>query len=326
MEGSLADNEIGGGKDRRKSSRLSRNNSIVFNAIPMSHFVESEDDSSADVSIALAGLDDTGRSIDRKSEPLRSNSIIDSPIQQRDLSEGIQSAKPPGTVFSAIRRFATHVSSLGFGNSASEEISPANVRRSSSAQLRHRVHLNRTNTRRSSLFSARTASASVVSIGEQPTEKYCLSDGKIKALRYVINHPVWTWTAGFFVFVMLFGAPIQDLFLPVSADLAVDVVFTFAFITLLVDILIRCIVDKAYFAWDRVGTSLTPQKTCKWCNPHAGSFMFWCDMVGTLTFMYDLSYINTLRTEPMVADLTLENGFPVRKLVVISKYILFRCF
>ncbi len=317
MEDSLADNEIDGGGDkaRRKSSR----NSIVFKAIPeISRYVESsEDDSSADVSLALAGLDDDA---ERKPEPRRSIHTSVAPSgHRRDLSEGTQSTIPP-TVISAVKRFAKQLSSLGF-HSTSEEISPSNinnVRVSSSAHLRdgHRLNSSRTNdaNRRSSGLSARTISSVVSDGGSPPTEKYCLSDGKINALRYLINHPVWTFSAGFFVFVMLFGAPVQDLFLPASADVAVDVVFTFAFITLLVDILIRCIVDKAYFAWDRVGTFLTPQKTCKWFNTHAGSFMFWCDIIGTLTFIYDLSYINTLRTRPMTVDLILEDGFPVRKL------------
>lgn len=317
MEGTLADNEIGGGSGaRRKSSR----NSIVFKAVPeICNFVESsgDDDSSADgVSLTLAGLDDD---TDRKPDPPRRHSDVASPIQRRIFSEGTsQSMIKPPTVFSAVKRFATHMSSLGF-NSTSEELSPSNinvVKRTS--QMQDKLDSNRTTNarRRTSGFSSRTISASVVSVGEPPTEKYCLSDGKIKALRRLINHPVWTFSASFFIFVMLFGAPMQDLFLPASADVAVDVVFTLAFLTLSVDILIRCIVDRAYFAWDRVGTSLTPQKTCKWCNTHAGSFMFWCDIVGTLTFIYDLSYINTLKTRPLRADVVLEDGSPVRETFV----------
>mmetsp|Transcript_29728 Transcript_29728/g.59764 ORF Transcript_29728/g.59764 Transcript_29728/m.59764 type:complete len:1176 (-) Transcript_29728:21-3548(-) len=310
MEGSLADSEFGGGGGRSSivKRKSSRSNSIVFKTVPeISHFIESsEDDSSADGSLALDELDETHRT-PQPIIPSRSSSSIASPSQRRNVSDTQKT-----TVFSAVSRFAKHMSSLGF-QSTSEEVSPNSNRRMSSASVRMRDRTIVANTnRRSSGLSARTTSASVVSRGEQPTETYCLSDGKINALRSLINHPVWTWTTGFFVVVMLFGAPIQDLFLPASADVTVDVVFTLAFITLLVDILIRCIVDKAYFAWDRVGTSLTPQANCKWFNMHAGSFMFWCDIVGTLTFIYDLSYINVLRAIPMSIGLEVKDGISIR--------------
>ena len=316
MEGSLADSEFGGGGGRSSivKRKSSRSNSIVFKTVPeISHFIESsEDDSSADGSLALDELDETHRT-PQPIIPSRSSSSIASPSQRRNVSDTQKT-----TVFSAVSRFAKHMSSLGF-QSTSEEVSPNSNRRMSSASVRMRDRTIVTNTnRRSSGLSARTASASVVSRGEQPTETYCLSDGKINALRSLINHRVWTWTTGFFVVVMLFGAPIQDLFLPASADVTVDVVFTLAFITLLVDILIRCIVDKAYFAWDRVGTSLTPQANCKWFNMHAASFMFWCDIVGTLTFIYDLSYINVMMAIPMSIGLEVKDGISVRQLRVLQ--------
>lgn len=269
MEGSSAANEVGAGvgsnEPKRKSSR---SNSIIFKAVPEnSLFESSEDDSSAD-SLQLDELDGTQR---KNQQPTRRRSDAASPSQQRDLPDGTQKQ---ATVFSAVKRFATQVSSLGF-QSTSGENSPHSNRRSSTTpvNMRDKSDSSRINTvRRSSIFSARTASASVVSPGEQqPSETYCLPDGKINALRYSINHAVWRYTTGFFVFIMLFGAPIQDLFLPASADVAVDVIFTLAFVTLMVDILIRCIVDKAYFAWDRVGTSLTPRKTCKRFNTHCGT-------------------------------------------------------
>ncbi len=39
--------------------------------------------------------------------------------------------------------------------------------------------------------------------------------------------------------------------------------------------------------------------------------MFWCDIVGTLTFIYDLSYVNVLRRQPLFVDLEVVKGFPV---------------
>ncbi len=294
MEGSSTAEFGGGGSGQRKAKRKSsRSNSIIFKTVPEnSRFIESsEDDSSADGS-PLDELDDTERT---PPQPVHSLSGVATPSRQQGLSEG--GTPKQATVFSAVKRFAARMSSIGFQSTSGEETSPnSNHRRMSS--YGGNPHVN-ASYRRSSGLSARTTSASVMSQEQQPTETYCLSGGKINALRSVINHPAWSYTSGFFVFVMLFGAPIQDLILPRSADIAVDVILTLAFITLLVDILILCIVDKAYFAWDRVGTSLTPRKTFKWCNIHAGSFMFWCDCVGTLTFIYDLSYINTIRASPL---------------------------
>ena len=39
--------------------------------------------------------------------------------------------------------------------------------------------------------------------------------------------------------------------------------------------------------------------------------MFWCDMLGTLTFIYDLSYINSFRAAPDFVGLEVKEGFPV---------------
>ncbi|KAK1735995.1 hypothetical protein QTG54_013131 [Skeletonema marinoi] len=47
------------------------------------------------------------------------------------------------------------------------------------------------------------------------------------------------------------------------------------------------------------------------------SFMFWCDIVGTLTFIYDLSYINVLRAIPMSIGLEVKDGISI--LVVIGR-------
>lgn len=305
MEGAAAEFGGGGGGQRIARRKSSRSNSIIFKTVPEnSRFIESsEDDSSADGSLALDGLDETEHTAPR--QPVRSLSGVATP-SQRQQSQG---AQKQATVFSAVKRFATHMSSLGFQSTSGEETSPKfNSRMSYYGGNYPNSASNTATYRRTSGLSARTTSASVMSQEQQPTERYCLSDGKINALRSVINHPVWSYTSGFFVFVMLFGAPIQDLVFPKSADVAFDVIFTLAFVMLLLDILILCIVDKAYFAWNRAGTTLTPQKSCRWCNIHAGSFMFWCDVVGTLTFIYDLSYINILRANPLVIGLSVNDA------------------
>ncbi|KAK1735996.1 hypothetical protein QTG54_013132 [Skeletonema marinoi] len=121
MEGSLADSEFGGGGGRSSivKRKSSRSNSIVFKTVPeISHFIESsEDDSSADGSLALDELDETHRT-PQPIIPSRSSSSIASPSQRRNVSDTQKT-----TVFSAVSRFAKHMSSLGF-QSTSEEVSP----------------------------------------------------------------------------------------------------------------------------------------------------------------------------------------------------------
>ena len=314
MEDSQDNKDLGGAGSQSVRRKSSRSNSIVFKAVPEnSRYIDesSEDDSSAEASsLALDGMYEA--QAQQTPQTRRTSTVAFS--NQRQSTAGTQKQ---GAVFSAVKRFATQMSSLGF-YSTSEEPSPTSNMGTSSASghyFRERVSSTRTIPhRRSSGFSAPTSASMLSSIGEQHgAEKYCLSDRKINALRSLIEHSVWTYITNFFVFVMLFGAPIQDLFLPVSADVTIDVIFTLAFAMLLVDVMLRCIVDKAYFAWNRIGTSLTPQNSCKWFNIHAGSFMFWCDIVGTLTFVYDLSYINQIKAESMIFGLEVRNGFQVRK-------------
>ncbi len=333
----------GGGIAKRKSSRtnsISRSNSIVFKSIPeIASYESSDDDDSSAHSLTLAGLDPAsshgnfsvtssggdGGGEGRQyalPEPRRSvayNNNNTSTTQGRNFSEGTSTqstrTRPP-SMFSAVKRFAKHVSSLGLASTSegpNNHTSTASNAAASSSPPRRRSSGNRTHqNKRSSRLSARTASASVMSNVDTTPEKYCLSDQKINALRYIIAHPVWTWTTGFFVFLMLFGAALQDLFLPVSTDVVVDVIFVIAFATLMLDIIIRCIVDKAYFAWDRVGIALTPRNKCKWLNTHAASFMFWCDLVGTLAFLYDIPCINPRKRQPLMANLTMNDGVSVR--------------
>lgn len=291
----------GVGDDTRARRKCSRANSIVFETVP-EIFVESSDGddsslgfrpSSSRFNFSSDSLnDDNNNNMGRtpKPEPLRTQ----------------PTKRPPSLSFlSVVKGLVRNMSSLGL-NSTSEV--PVNTSPSIASITATRAKKKRSG----SVLSAQT----MLSV-EQPTEKYCLSDRKINLLRNIIGSSVWKGTSAFSVFVMLFGAPIQDLFLPMSWDVAVDVVFTIAFVTLIIDILILCIVDKAYFACDRVGSSLTPQETCKWCNLHAASFMFWCDLVGTLSFIYDIPWMNPEKKRLMLAHLTLKDGVPVRNFLIV---------
>jgi len=109
---------------------------------------------------------------------------------------------------------------------------------------------------------------------------YCLSDGKIIALRNFIDH--WAWC--FFMFVgillLLFGPAVHAIWMPKSTDRAVLVTISVAAFALVVDMVIRCIVDKSYFSLNRCYSRDGRGK--RKCRPwifHLGSFLFWFDVV-----------------------------------------------
>jgi len=178
-----------------------------------------------------------------------------------------------------------------------------------------------TRSRRRSSMTSSGGSATREHQSQSPREEvYCLSLYKIHALRHVINHNIWKGLTLSLILVLLFLPPINDIWFTKSADTAVDGVLTFAFILLAIDIILRCIVDKQYFAWDRKGhfwtgfqdTYCNTRCECIWFNVHCGSFMFWFDTVALLTTLWTMEYINPRMREPHTINVTLDKiGFPL---------------
>ncbi|KAL7538058.1 hypothetical protein ACHAXR_008250 [Thalassiosira sp. AJA248-18] len=168
---------------------------------------------------------------------------------------------------------------------------------------------------RSSIHTSASAADHDHGDSDHCREVYCLSDTKIHALRRMIGHQAWWGMTLLFILVLLFGPPVQDLWLPKAADTAMDVIYTLAFVVLGIDIIIRSTVDKSYFAWRRKGTYFSHcnrcTNSCKCCNMHAGSFMFWFDTIAVMTILYKISYINPAMAEPHYLRVDLnELGFP----------------
>ena len=187
-----------------------------------------------------------------------------------------------------------------FGGSAStSQVPPASERRTTLfTRQRHSIGT-RSSLRASSLETS--SESNILHNNETQQEvKYCLSDTKIHALRWLIHHHIWRGISLLFILILLFGPPIQDIWLPKTADAALDGIYTVAFVFLAVDIIIRSTVDKSYFSCQqRMGPSSMQQqgrlkRKCGWCNVHAGSFMFWFDTVALLTLLYKLSYLSKL--------------------------------
>mmetsp|Transcript_20885 Transcript_20885/g.45261 ORF Transcript_20885/g.45261 Transcript_20885/m.45261 type:complete len:875 (-) Transcript_20885:15-2639(-) len=277
----------------------------------------------SDISITVDDLDQRAFNRDRSSLDLPPNS-------DRRLSSTERASRQRSSqtgLVSALRRF-THSrfssqsdNPLGGTDQQHPPTSNNHPTISDSPRARH--------DRRTTIFSRQRqsigtrGSSLTASQGSDPDESnmrevYCLSDAKIHALRHIIDHPASRGITFFFILALLFGPPIQDLWLPTTADGVMDGVYTLGFVVLSVDIIIRAIVDKSYFAWNRKGRSWPApvNNNCcnfpKRCNLHAGSFMFWFDTLALLTILYHISYINPsiCRPQSVRVELT-EFGFPV---------------
>jgi hypothetical protein len=104
----------------------------------------------------------------------------------------------------------------------------------------------------------------------------------------------WKFFLIVFALVVLFGASIRELFLPKSADLAVDVVFLVAFIFFAIDIVMRIGFEPGYLSCPVVFVVDKNQndRRRRCVFPRLGSFLFWCDFCSTMTLFYDMSFLN----------------------------------
>ena len=139
----------------------------------------------------------------------------------------------------------------------------------------------------------------------------------------LINTRVWNGLTIFFTVVLLFGTQIQDLWCPKSSDLAFDVLFTCSFVFLIVDVLLRSVADPSYFLFtvgkrDFRSSDGEPAYTRSdaLCGLHncfqIGSFMFWCDLLSTLSLLWDISYIGGLRNSMILVGIGIDVlGVPV---------------
>ena len=95
------------------------------------------------------------------------------------------------------------------------------------------------------------------------------------------------------------------------------------FIFLIFDVLLRSVADPSYFVFTvgrRDFRSLDGEsafiRSDALCGLHTclqiGSFMFWCDLLSTLSLLWDISYIGRLRTAMVMADIKIDElGVPV---------------
>lgn len=130
-------------------------------------------------------------------------------------------------------------------------------------------------------------------------------------------------------FILLFGSPIHMLWLPKLCDPVMDVLYTLVLLVFMVDMIFRAAVLPGYFG---LGVSQiyyarhhhwSYSSIMRWIK--MGSFLFCCDLLSTLTLLFDISYIHQERYSITTMEIQLDRvGIPVSYVILytMSCYIL----
>ena len=124
-----------------------------------------------------------------------------------------------------------------------------------------------------------------------------------------IHTRLWRSFSIFFSLLLLFGDQIHQLWIPENGDIAFDILFTMSLVFFVVDILIRIRAEPNYWNVKLLGQGWFGEShdLCV-----LGTFLFWCDLLSTLTLLYDISYINKPRFSMKTMTIHLnEYGRPV---------------
>jgi hypothetical protein len=136
--------------------------------------------------------------------------------------------------------------------------------------------------RPSSLLSSATPTATIVGGGMGGGGgRGCLYDARMAALRNVVYHRAWKLIILACIILLLVGPSVHTIWMPKSSDMGVLIVLICSIAILVVDLIIRCIVDESYFLL-RDRESLRAAKCGRMTRLlHVGSFAFWFDLVRT---------------------------------------------
>lgn len=150
-----------------------------------------------------------------------------------------------------------------------------------------------------------------VYIPEPPTQRFFyhrLMDKKERQMIFLnfLNNRYWKLALVVFAIILLFGAQIRNLFIPKSADQAVDILFCIVFLFLSIDLLMRIDAEANYFFLDCY------QKGTGWCCCKMGSFLFWCDILSTLSLLSNITWVSKSQNSEKQIDVLLDAfGVPV---------------
>lgn len=155
------------------------------------------------------------------------------------------------------------------------------------------VNFPRASTAAAATTTTTTTSAPAV-LAPREQQRYLFRSRQRWKVERILRSGTWKFFLIVFALVVLFGASIRELFLPKSADLAVDVVFLVALVFFAIDMALRIGSEPGYlscpviFVVDKNQNDRHKRCVC----PRLGSFLFWCDFCSTMTLFYDLSFLN----------------------------------
>jgi hypothetical protein len=136
----------------------------------------------------------------------------------------------------------------------------------------------------------------------------------LHALSTIITSRIWRVIIGFNTVLLLFGSEIQAIAIPPAGDIVMDILYLIALAIFLTDIVMRSFLEPTYLRVPQCCNKENQDRTqnTSWGGCQLGSFLFWCDLVSTLTLLYSVSFINTDEFERKTIDITISDiGIPV---------------
>jgi hypothetical protein len=258
-----------------RTTSHSRSSSILGSSAVAILPIQEESNSSDNGSVHSIEIDNVGPDAvdpsqadeeENKNKPPKRLSFAPDPIQYRQARMNfVRTNQDPdnpeisnsNTFVTVVKRFASYFTSSSNLPSASDSATPNNVR---SSEFTNSESNRRTRTQRTTIFTRGSTTFSVSSNDEinqensnthgivAVRENPCIKQSHYNAIRWLIETKTWKYTAYIFIFIMLFGSQIQELWLPKSWDVVCDVVFTASIVFLSLDVVFQSIVGECLCA------------------------------------------------------------------------------
>jgi hypothetical protein len=144
----------------------------------------------------------------------------------------------------------------------------------------------------------------------------CPGEDRKLMLSALLENHLWRGLLVVLTFILLFGAQIRQLIIPPSGDVACDVILMTTFVIFMADIMMRIDCEPTYFTCKcRRKNRDSEGGTCVE-NLGLGSFLFWCDLISTLTLLTEISFISKKGFSAVAYTIYLDQfGIPVSRLL-----------
>ncbi|KAG7368756.1 adenylate cyclase [Nitzschia inconspicua] len=144
----------------------------------------------------------------------------------------------------------------------------------------------------------------------------------------IVNSVFWKFLIITLTLLLLFGSPIQFWAVSKEVDVVFDALYIFGFVFFMIDIVLNSYADPRYLECNpfhrkmrrsHKATNTDGYYAHSWsCG--VGSFNFWCDLISSIGFLYDVSFIN--QAEFFMHSMYIEldrTGVPINFDVVVNE-------